>query len=108
MTMKNILTTGVAIAFAVLAAAPVTTRAAEQMKPMKGGEHLLMLQGINTKQEVDALKTVDTIAMVGAKCNTVWVTPVKQGLKASQIMSEHGKPTELIGSHGGPARKLTV
>ncbi len=92
MKMKNsILTTGVAIAFAMLAGAPVTARAAEQMKPMKGGEHLLMLQEIQTKQQVDALKTDDTIAMVCAKCKTVWVTRVKQGVKGAQILSEHGQ-----------------
>jgi hypothetical protein len=33
------------------------------MKPMKGGEHMLMLQGVNTKQEVDALKTDDSVVM---------------------------------------------
>jgi hypothetical protein len=109
MKMKiNLLTTGMAIAFAMLAAAPVTARAAEQMKPMKGAEHLLMLQGINTKQQVDALKTDDTIAMVCAKCKTVWVTRVKQGSKGSQILSEHGQPTELIGTHGCAGCKSTL
>jgi len=108
MKMKNILTTGVAVAFAMLAAAPVAVRAAEQMKPMKGGEHLLMLQGINTKQEVDALKTDDTIAMVCAKCKTVWVTRVKPGSKGSQILGEHGQPTELIGTHGYAGCKSTL
>ncbi len=77
----------------------LTTNAAEQMKPMKGGEHLLMLSGINTRQELDALKTDDSIAMVCAKCKTVWVTRVKQGVKGAQILNEHGQPTELIGTH---------
>ena len=109
MKMKNsILTTGVAVAFAMLAGAPVTARAAEQMKPMKGGEHLLMLQGINTKQEVDALKTDDTIAMVCAKCKTVWVTRVKQGVKGAQMLSEHGQPTEIIGTHACAGCKSTL
>ena len=109
--MKNsILTTAVAVAFAMLAGAPVTARAAEQMKPMKGGEHLLMLQGINTKQQVDALKTDDSIAMVCAKCKTVWVTRVKQGVKGAQLLNEQGQPTELIGTHGckGCNSTLTV
>src|SRR6266568_9328339 len=110
MKMKNILTTGVAVAFAMLAAAPVAVRAAEQMKPMKGGEHLLMLQGINTKQEVDALKTDDSIAMVCAKCKTVWVARVKQGTKGAQVLMEGGQPKELIGTHAcaGCNSTLTV
>ena len=97
---KTVLGIGVASALAMAAWLPNTARAAEQMKPMKGGEHLLMLQGINTKQDVDALKSGDTIAMVCAKCKTVWVTRVKPGSKGSQILGEHGQPTELIGTHG--------
>ena len=107
--MKNsILTTVVAVAFAMLAGAPVTAGAAEPMKPMKGGEHLLMLQGIQTKQQVDALKTDDTIAMVCAKCKTVWVTRVKQGVKGAQVLSEHGQPTEIIGTHACAGCKSTL
>ena len=105
---KAIFSTGVAVAFAMLAAAPVTARAAEQMKPMKGGEHLLMLQAINTKQEVDALKTDDTIAMVCAKCKTVWVTRVKQGVKGAQLLMEGGQPKELIGTHACAGCNSTV
>ena len=107
--MKNsLLITVVAVAFATLAGAPITARAAEPMKPMKGGEHLLMLQGIQTKQQVDALKTDDTIAMVCAKCKTVWVTRVKQGVKGAQILSEHGQPTEIIGTHACAACNSTL
>jgi hypothetical protein len=109
MKMKNsLLITVVAVAFATLAGAPITARAAEPMKPMKGGEHLLMLQGIQTKQQVDALKTDDTIAMVCAKCKTVWVTRVKQGVKGAQILSEHGQPTEIIGTHACAACNSTL
>jgi hypothetical protein len=93
---KTILTCAVALALA--ASLPLTARAADQMKPMKGGEHQLML-GIKTKQEVDVLKTDDSIAMVCAKCKTVWVTRVKQGVKGAQILNEQGRPTELIGTH---------
>ena len=78
------------------------------MKPMKGGEHLLMLQGINTKQEADALKTDDTIAMVCAKCKTVWVTRVKQGTKGAQLLMEGGQPKELIGTHACVGCKSTI
>ncbi len=70
---------------------------------MKGGEHIMMLQGINTQEQVDALKTDDNIAMV-------WVTRVKQGVKGAQIMMENGHPTELIGTHAckGCNSTLTV
>jgi hypothetical protein len=69
------------------------------MKPMKGGEHLTMLNAVNTKQELDALKTGDTVAMVCTKCKTVWLTRIKQGTKGAQILNEKGQPTELIGTH---------
>ncbi len=82
-----------AIAFSVSAVG-----AAEPMKPMKGAEHLQML-GVKTKQEVDALKSGDSIAMVCAKCKTVWVSRVKQGVKGAEILAENGQPTELIGTH---------
>ena len=92
-----------ACAAMVLAAwLPISASAADEtkpMKPMKGGEHMLMLQGINTQQEMDALKTDDSIAMVCAKCKTVWVTRVKQGTKGAQILMDNGQPTELIGTH---------
>jgi ribosomal protein S27AE len=74
----------------------------EPMKPMKGGEHLLMLQGVDTTKQVDALKPGDDLAMVCAKCKTVWVTRVKQGAKGAQILNEHGQPTEVIGTHACP------
>ena len=110
---KNLLSAGVAIAMAMSAWLPTTASAADEtkpMKPMKGGEHMLMLQGINTKQEVDALKTDDSIAMVCAKCKTVWVTRVKQGVKGAQILKEGGQPTEVIGTHAckGCNSTLTV
>jgi len=80
------------------------------MKPMKGGEHQLMLQEVKTTQEADALKTGDTMAMVCAKCKTVWTTRVKQGVKGAQILAEGGQPKELIGSHAcnGCNSTLTV
>ena len=107
---KTILGAGMAFALAMTVWLPNTANAAEQMKPMKGGEHMLMLQGINTKQEVDALKTDDTIAMVCAKCKTVWVARVKQGVKGAQLLSAGGQPKELIGTHAcaGCNSTLTV
>ncbi len=106
---KNLLGAGLAIAMALVASQPTTGRADDQAKPtkptkpmkeMKGSEHLMMLSGVGTKQEVDALKTDDTIAMVCAKCKTVWTTRIKEGVHGSQILNEHGQPTELIGTHG--------
>ena len=108
MLTKIGLSSGLAAAFAVVAWLPTTVDAAEQMKPMKGGEHLLMLQGINTKQDVDALKSGDTIAMVCAKCKTVWVTRVKQGTKGAQLLMEGGQPKELIGTHACAGCKSTI
>ena len=66
---KNILATGVAIAMAFTAWLPTTASAADEtkpMKPMKGGEHMLMLQGIKTQAEAEALKPDDTIAMLSS------------------------------------------
>jgi hypothetical protein len=110
---KNIIGAGVAILVAFGALLPTTARAGDEtkpMKPMKGGEHLLMLNKIETKQDLDALKTDDSLAMVCAKCKTVWVTRVKQGLKGAQILAEGGRPKELIGTHActGCNSTLTV
>ncbi len=97
-------------AFALALAANAADEA-KPMKPMKGGEHqVMLLQGVNTKQEVDKLKTDDSIAMVCVKCKTVWVTRVKQGVKGAQLLMEKGQPTELIGTHAcaGCNSTLTV
>lgn len=107
---KNLLSAAVAIAMALTAWLPITARAADEtkpMKPMKGGEHQMML-GIKTKQEVDALKTDDSIAMVCTKCKTVWVSRVKQGVKGAQLLVEGGQPKELIGTHACAGCKSTV
>lgn len=110
-TAKNLLLAGMAFATALTLWLPLTAAAADEakpMKPMKGGEHLIMLQGINTKQEVDALKTDDSIAMVCVKCKTVWLTRVKQGVKGAQLLNEHGQPTEIIGTHACAGCKSTM
>ena len=113
-TNKNILVTGITIAMAFATWLPTTASAADEtkpMKPMKGGEHqMMLLQGISTKQEVNALKTDDSVAMVCTKCKTVWVTRVKQGVKGAQLLMGNGQPTELIGTHAckGCNSTLTV
>lgn len=109
---QTILGSSMVFALAMAASLPLTARAADEtkpMKPMKAGEHQLML-GIKTKQDVDALKTDDSIAMVCAKCKTVWVARVKQGTKGAQLLTEDGQPKELIGTHAcaGCNSTLTV
>ena len=110
---KNLVRAGLAIGMALAVWLPTTASAADETKPMKSmkaGEHMLMLQGINTKQEVDALKTDDSIAMVCGKCKTVWVSRVKQGAKGAQVLMEGGQSKEVIGTHAcaGCNSTLTV
>ena len=106
---KNFLSAGVAIALTMAVWLPTTATAADEpMKPMKGGEHMLMLQGINTKAQADALKPDDTIAMVCAKCRTVWTTRVKQGVKGAELLLGNGKTTELVGTHACKGCKSTI
>jgi hypothetical protein len=100
-----------AMAMTFAAWLPTNLNAADEpMKPMKGSEHLLMLQKVETKAQADALKPSETFAMVCAKCKTVYVTRVKQGVKGAQIMMEKGQPKELIGTHAcaGCNSTLTV
>ncbi len=111
MKMKNIVCAGVAIAMALAAWLPTTASAQDEtkpMKPMKGGEHQMMLNGVNTKQELDALKTDDSVAMVCAKCKTVWVTRVKQGVKGAELLMANGKTTEMIGTHACKGCNSTI
>src|SRR6266536_4590472 len=105
---KTILGNAMVVGLAMADWLPNTANAAEQMKPMKGGEHLLMLQGINTKEEADALKNEDSIAMVCAKCKTVWITRVKQGTKGARLLMEGAQPKELIGTHACAGCKSTI
>ncbi len=67
---------GAVFALAVAAALPVTARADDSMKPMKGAEHLMMLNAITTPEQVEALKPGDTIAMACPKCKTIIVEKV--------------------------------
>lgn len=54
---------------------PGSTRA-EDMKPMKGGEHMMLLQPLTTPEQAEALKPGDTIAMACPKCKTIMVEKV--------------------------------
>lgn len=112
-TVNNRHLLGSCIAVAMALAAWLTTTAiaddvTKPMKPMKGGEHLLMLQGVTTTQEVDALKTDDSVAMVCGKCKTVWVTRVKQGIKGAQLLMEGFQTKEVIGTHACAGCKSTL
>jgi len=99
---KYLVRSALALAVAAVAWLPGTVSAqdaATPMKPMKGGEHLLMLQKpITTTEEANALTPDDSMAMVCAKCKTVYVTRVKQGTKGAQLLMGPA-PTELIGTH---------
>ena len=113
MKKQNILTTGtVALAISAMLAGTgcATGPEADQMKPMKGGEHMLMLNRVETTQDLNALRPDDTMTMVCAKCKTVWTTRVKQGVKGAQVLNERGQPTEVIGTHAckGCNSTLTV
>ena len=107
---KIILSSGLVVALAFASGCATNTSTADQMRPMKGGEHLLMLQGINTQAEAEALKPDDSIAMVCVKCKTVWTSRVQQGTKGAQLLMANGQPTELIGTHAcaGCGGKWTI
>ena len=75
-TFKIIFGMSAAFALAMAASLPVTARADEPMKPMKGGEHMMMLNHINTPAQAEELKPGDSIVMVCAKCKSVTVQTV--------------------------------
>lgn len=71
---------------------PIAVRAEEPMKPMKGGEHLMMLHNIKTIAEADDLKPGDSIAMVCTKCKSVLVqnvTTEKGHIKIMTVGEKH-------------------
>ena len=105
-----IIRTAVALAIAVAAWLPTTLNAAEDHSKMKGGEHLISLNRLETKAQADALTPDDSLAMVCAKCKTVYVTRVKQGVKGAEILQAGGQPKELIGTHpcSGCGSTLTI
>ena len=100
MNKKNLLGAGLAIAMTFAAWLPGTANAQDAMPPMKGGEHMMMLnKPITTTGEAETVKPDDTFAMVCGKCKTVYTTHVKQGMKGAEILMAHGQTTELIGTH---------
>ena len=99
---KCLVRSTLALAVAALAWLPGTVNAQDTdapMKPMKGGEHLMMLnKPITTTEQANALTPDDSIAMVCPKCKTVYTTRVVQGTKGAQLLMGDA-PTELIGTH---------
>ena len=98
-TKTNLIGAAIALAVALAAWLPTNLNAAEDHSKMKGGEHLTSLNKLETKAQADALTPDDTLAMVCAKCKTVYVTRVKQGVKGAEILQAGGQPKELIGTH---------
>ena len=84
MKMKNNIlskisfSSGLAVTLAMAASLPVTARAQEPMKPMKGGEHQMMMQmqHITTQAQAEALKPGDSMSMACSKCKDVMVQKV--------------------------------
>ena len=108
---KLLFSAGLVAALSFASGCATNGSSADQMKPMKGGEHMLMLNNrIETTQQLAELKPDDTIAMVCSKCKTVWTTRVKQGTKGAQLLMANGQPTEMIGTHAcaGCNSTLTV
>lgn len=102
MNRKNLLGAGVAMAMALAVWLPTTSSAQDSvapMKPMKGAEHMMMLnKPVTTTEQANEIKPDDSFAMVCSKCKTVYVTRVKQGTKGAQLLMGPA-PTELIGTH---------
>src|SRR5712691_9250511 len=70
---KNIIGPAAALALAIATLLPITTNAAEHVK---GGEKLMELSGSKNKQEVQALKPGDTVAVACAHCKAIWMSRV--------------------------------
>ena len=100
-----------ACAAMVLAAwLPISASAADEtkpMKPMKGGEHQMMLNHIDTPAQAEDLKPGDSIAMVCTMCKSVAVEHVnieKGHIRTVTVGEKHlcpgcGGSMEVVG-HG--------
>ena len=78
------------LAVAAVAWLPGSARA-EDMKPMKGAEHLMMLKAITTPEQADALQPGDTIAMACPKCKTIIVETVTTETKGHVKLTTPGE-----------------
>lgn len=94
MNSKSILTIAI-IGLGTLMAS--SNSASAQQK--KGGQVLRELSAVKTADDIKALKTGDTFAMVCTKCQTIWVAEVKNDAKGAEILKAKGKPMKIIGKH---------
>jgi len=89
---KTIFGVGAAVALALVAWLPGKANAQDQMPPMKGGEHMMMLNHVDTQAQAEELKPGDSIAMVCAKCKSVMVhnvTTEKGHIKVMTVGEKH-------------------
>ena len=88
---KIILGMGSAFALAIAASLPLAASAGEPMKPMKGGE-MMMMKPITSSADVAGLKDGEMVAMACPKCKTIMVTHVnteKGHIKTATPGQEH-------------------
>jgi predicted RNA-binding Zn-ribbon protein involved in translation (DUF1610 family) len=88
---KFILGMGAAFALAMAASPLLAASADEPMKPMKGGE-MMMMKPITSSTNVVDLKDGDMVAMACPKCKTITVTHVnteKGHIKTTTTGQEH-------------------
>jgi len=88
---KIILGMGAAFALAITASLPLAACADEPMRPMKGGE-MMMMKPITSSTNVVGLKDGDMVAMACPKCKTITVTYVnteKGHIKTTTTGQEH-------------------
>jgi predicted RNA-binding Zn-ribbon protein involved in translation (DUF1610 family) len=90
---------GAAIALTLAACLPGTANAQDKMPPMKGGEHMMMLQQIKTPAQAAELKPNDSVAMVCPMCKSVMVQHVSTG-KGSVKFMEVGEKHLCPGCQG--------
>ena len=111
---KLIVGAGLVAALSFMSGCTTNTSTGDQMKPMKGGEHQLMLNKIDTKEEADALKTDDSITMVCSKCKLSETAEcgnaviVKDGTKdVTYYIKDTGKKETYHKCSGEQAVKVT-
>jgi len=75
-TKHNILSSGLAVALAFATWLPGAANAQDQMPPMKGGDHMMMLDHIMTQAQAEALKPGDSMSMTCTKCKYVMLQKV--------------------------------
>jgi len=90
--------------------------ASPPMKPMKGGEHLMMLNNITNQAQADELKPNDEIAMVCSKCKSVsteFITKESRGNVTKMTPGEKhlcpgcGGTVTVVGTGRGATTKIT-